>query len=431
MRVLTISPKMKMIPQWMMIMTLVMMIAGVHLIKPAAAKVALVEVTAEGLGMTQRDAIMDALKIAIGQVNGMSVSSQVISRMSSQVVDTDMGSQFLSSAEFIEDISTATDGHVDSFAIVSTRTRPDFNNAVEVVLKVKVAKLVTSPQLNRLRLAVIEPYLDPAIANRADAPGFARDLRREVEDYLTQTRRFAMIDRAMMSDTQKELNLIATAGMATRESVRLGQRVGSDYLVILSIHDLGRVMKERQILGTTNILQDIRDETELSIRIIDVATSQIKFASTQRYSVDPKQDALDSSAAFRVGELITNAIYPAQVVAVDGTNLTIGQGGITMTRGTEYHLVALGERLSDPYSGESIGRKETIIGRVRITNVQSKQATAEILSLEPSGRNALKPGQTVLRPIHPDPLAEALNAQQELEAAKSKIETQKQNFFEE
>jgi hypothetical protein len=351
--------------------------------------------------------------------------------MSSQVVDTDMGSQFLSSAEFIEDISTATDGHVDSFAIVSTRTRPDFNNAVEVVLKVKVAKLVTSPQLNRLRLAVIEPYLDPAIANRADAPGFARDLRREVEDYLTQTRRFAMIDRAMMSDTQKELNLIATAGMATRESVRLGQRVGSDYLVILSIHDLGRVIKERQILGTTNILQDIRDETELSIRIIDVATSQIKFASTQRYSVDPKQDALDSSAAFRVGELITNAIYPAQVVAVDGTNLTIGQGGITMTRGTEYHLVALGERLSDPYSGESIGRKETIIGRVRITNVQSKQATAEILSLEPSGRNALKPGQTVLRPIHPDPLAEALNAQQELEAAKSKIETQKQNFFEE
>ena len=431
MRVLTISPKMKMIPQWMMIMTLVMMIAGVHLIKPAAAKVALVEVTAEGLGMTQRDAIMDALKIAIGQVNGMSVSSQVISRMSSQVVDTDMGSQFLSSAEFIEDISTATDGHVDSFAIVSTRTRPDFNNAVEVVLKVKVAKLVTSPQLNRLRLAVIEPYLDPAIANRADAPGFARDLRREVEDYLTQTRRFAMIDRAMMSDTQKELNLIATAGMATRESVRLGQRVGSDYLVILSIHDLGRVIKERQILGTTNILQDIRDETELSIRIIDVATSQIKFASTQRYSVDPKQDALDSSAAFRVGELITNAIYPAQVVAVDGTNLTIGQGGITMTRGTEYHLVALGERLSDTYSGESIGRKETIIGRVRITNVQSKQATAEILSLEPSGRNALKPGQTVLRPIHPDPLAEALNAQQELEEAKSKIETQKQNFFEE
>jgi hypothetical protein len=431
MRVLTISPKIMMVSRWMMIMTLVMMIAGVHLIKPASARVALVEVTAEGLGMTQRDAIMDALKNAIGQVNGMSISSQVISRMSSQTVDTDMGSEFFSSAEFIEDISTATDGHVDSFAIVSSRTRPDFNDAIEVVLKVKVAKLVTSPQLNRLRLAVIEPHLDPAIANRIDAPGFARDLRREVEDYLTQTRRFAMIDRAMMLDTQKELNLIATAGMATRESVRLGQRVGSDYLVILSIHDLGRVIKERQILGTTKTQRNIRDETELSIRIIDVATSQIKFASTQRYSVDPAQDALDSHTAFRVGELITNAIYPAQVVAVDGTNLTIGQGGITMTRGTEYHLVALGERLADPYSGESIGRKETIIGRVRITNVQSKQATAEILSLDPSGRNALKPGQTVLRPIYPDPLAEALNAQQELEAAKSKIETQKQNFFEE
>jgi len=102
-----------------------------------------------------------------------------------------------------------------------------------------------------------------------------------------------------------------------------------------------------------------------------------------------------------------------------------------MTRGTEYHLVALGERLADPYSGESIGRKETIIGRARITSVQSKQATAEVLMLEPSGRNFLKPGQTILRPIYPDPLAEASQTQQEMEAAKSKIETQKQNFFEE
>ena len=431
MSVKTTSPRHMMMWRGMVILTLVMMITSVNLIKPASAKVALVEVTAEGLGMTQRDAIMDALKTAIGQVNGMSVSSQVISRMSSQVVDTDTSSQFISSTDFIEDISTATAGHIDSFSIVSTRTRPDFNHAIEVILKVNVAKFDASGQLNRLRLAVIPPHLDPAIANRADAPGFASDLRREVEDYLTQTRRFAMIDRAMMSDTQEELNLIATAGMATRESVRLGQRVGSDYLVILSIHDLGRITKQRQILGTTNILKEVRDETELSVRIIDVATSQIKFASTQRYSVDPNTLALDSHAAFRVGEMIANAIFPAQVVAVDGTSLTSGQGGITLTRGTEYHLVALGERLADPYSGESIGRKETIIGRVRITNVQSKQATAEVLMLEPSGRNYLKPRQAILRPIYPDPQLEASNAQQELEAATSKIETQKQNFFEE
>jgi hypothetical protein len=431
MSVMTISQRHMMVMRWLMILMLIMMITSINLIKPATAKVTLVEVTAEGLGMSQKDAIMDALKTAIGQVNGISVSSQVISRISSQVVDTDTGSQFISSTDFIEDISTATDGHVDSFAIISTRTRPDFNNAIEVILKVNVAKFSASPQLNRLRLAVIQPHLDNAIANRADAPGFASDLRREVEDYLTQTRRFAMIDRAMMSDTQAELNLIATAGMATREGVRLGQRVGSDYLVILSIHDLGRITKQRQILGTTNILQEVRDETELSVRIIDVATSQIKFASTQRYSVDPAQDALDSHAAFRLGEMIANAIYPAQVVAVDGASLTIGQGGITMTRGTEYHLVALGERLADPYSGESIGRKETIIGRALITSVQSKQATAEVLMLEPSGQNFLKPGQTILRPIYPDPLAEANLAAQEMEAAKSKIETQKQNFFEE
>ena len=139
MSVMTISQRNIMVMRWLMILMLIMMITSINLIKPATAKVTLVEVTAEGLGMSQKDAIMDALKTAIGQVNGISVSSQVISRISSQVVDTDTGSQFISSTDFIEDISTATDGHVDSFAIISTRTRPDFNNAIEVILKVNVA----------------------------------------------------------------------------------------------------------------------------------------------------------------------------------------------------------------------------------------------------------------------------------------------------
>src|SRR5210317_1253637 len=120
MSVMTISQRNTMVMRWLMILMLIMIITSINLIKPATAKVTLVEVTAEGLGMSQKDAIMDALKTAIGQVNGISVSSQVISRISSQVVDTDTGSQFISSTDFIEDSSTATDGHVDSFAIISS-----------------------------------------------------------------------------------------------------------------------------------------------------------------------------------------------------------------------------------------------------------------------------------------------------------------------
>jgi hypothetical protein len=150
----------------------------------ASANIKLVEVQAEGIGMTQRDAILDALKTAVGQINGMDISSQTISRLATQVIDTDQYTEFTASTEFVEDISSATSGQIDSFDIVSSRVRPDFNNAIEVVLRVKVAKYVASKQLNRLRMSVYDPYLDASIASDPDAIRFARSLRRKVEDYL-------------------------------------------------------------------------------------------------------------------------------------------------------------------------------------------------------------------------------------------------------
>ena len=394
----------------------------------ASANIKLVEVQAEGIGTTQRDAILDALKTAVGQINGMDISSQTISRLATQVIDTDQYTEFTASTEFVEDISSATSGQIDSFDIISSRVRPDFNNAIEVVLRVKVAKYVASKQLNRLRMSVYDPYLDASIASDPDAIRFARSLRRKVEDYLTQTRRFAMLDRQMLTDTQDELNLIANGGMPTSELARLGQRVGSDYLVMITVYEHGRIVNDRQLLGTTAIKRDVIDMAEVSVRIIGVATSQIKYAKNQIFQIDPAKAALDEHASFQLGQFISNAIYPAKIVAIDGAVLTIGQGGDTMQNGAEYHIVQQGERLADPYTKESIGRKETIIGIARITRVQSKQSTAEIISLD---MNISAESSLILRPIYADPLVEAADAAQKMKDAKSKIQDQKNNFFEE
>lgn len=393
----------------------------------ASTSIKMIEVRAEGIGATQRDAILDALKIAIGQVNGMDISSQTISRLATQVTDTNQSTEIFSSSEFVEDIATATSGQVESFDILSSRIRPDFNNYIEVVLRVKVAKYVASQQLNRIRMSVYDPYLNKNIASDPNAISFARSLRRKVEDYLTQTRRFAMLDRQMLSDTQEELNLIAGGGMATTELARLGQRVGSDYLVFLTVYKYDRLINDRQLLGTNTIKREIKDVAEVSVRIIDVATSQIKYAKSQTFQIDPAQLSLDDHISFQLGQFISNAIYPAKVVAINGSMLTIGQGGDTMKRGSDYHLVMLGERLADPYTKESIGRKETIIGLARITDVQSYQSTAEIISLN---INVSSQTQLLLRPIYSDPLAEAAEKTQKMNDAKVKIQDQKNNFFE-
>ena len=81
-----------------------------------------------------------------------------------------------------------------------------------------------------------------------------------------------------------------------------------------------------------------------------------------------------------IGQTIQNAIYPARIVAIDGDTVTIGQGGKTFARNEIYELVQLGERMIDPYTKESLGRKENIIGMIEITEVTPKMAYGKILN---------------------------------------------------
>jgi len=70
------------------------------------------------------------------------------------------------------------------------------------------------------------------------------------------------------------------------------------------------------------------------------------------------------------------------VVALSPGQVTLSQGGDTLAVGDEFTLLLLGERLRDPYTKESLGRQESPVGTVRVSSVQAKMATAEILTLE-------------------------------------------------
>ena len=83
--------------------------------------------------------------------------------------------------------------------------------------------------------------------------------------------------------------------------------------------------------------------------------------------------------ANKTAETILNAIYPIRVIDINKKSLTLGQGGKSIKKNAEYNLVKLGERMRDPYTKESLGRKEVVVGTVKITNVQSKMSTAKIL----------------------------------------------------
>ena len=418
--------------RWMLVAILMgVVLTGTAVISHSAQArgVEIVSVQSQGLGITQRDAVLDGVREAVSMVNGMAIASQTSLAELTTEVTTDTDTTFLMSSAFMEQVSTATSGIVEGYDILSS-SEDASTGLVIVELSVRVARYTASKQLDRLRMALGAMRIDNNVQDRAAAAEFAEDLQDGVIDYLTQTRRFAMIDRQLMADTQAELNFVATANVPTRELARLGNQVGTDYLVVLELRDLFTTVSERKMATTNRVRRKTALTSEAGVRIIDVATSQIKFSGTVDSLGDKDYRDLARKASRAIGRYIQNAIYPIRIIAIDGDVLTLGQGGKTIERGERYSLIRLGERLYDPYTKESLGYQETAVGTVMITTVRAKQSKAEIETLDGADIATLTGYEYVVRPIEPAADAEMEAARERVKKAKDQVKSLKDKFDE-
>ena len=393
----------------------------------ASGSIETVELQSQGIGATQRDAVLDGVREAVSMVNGMAMAAETSLTELTAEVTTESDSAFLMSSAFMEQISTATSGIVEGYEILSSG-RDAGTGLVTVDLMVRVARYETSTQLDRLRMALSAMRIDNNVKDRGVAPEFAEDLQDGVIDYLTQTRRFAMIDRQLMAESQAELDFVATANVPTRELARLGNQVGTDYLVVLELRDLVTTVSERKMATSNRIRRKTLLTSEVGVRIIDVATSQIKVSGTVDTHGNKDYRSLAREASRAIGRYIQNAIYPVRIIAIDGNVLTLGQGGKTIERGERYSLIRLGERLYDPYTKESLGYKETTVGSVIITTVRAKQSKAEIETFDGADMAALTGYEYVVRPIEPAAGAELEAARERVKKAKDQVKSLKDKF---
>ena len=155
----------------------VFMILAVMSVGSASARVEIVEVNVEGLGMTLRDAIMDGVRSAVSMVNGVEVAAQTSLLTSSVSVETDQGEAYAASSAFAEQISSSTKGVVESYDVINYEQDAGLGNNYVVQLSVKVAKYKQSKQLDRLRMAVTGLYIDNTVSDRSKADKTAYDLQ--------------------------------------------------------------------------------------------------------------------------------------------------------------------------------------------------------------------------------------------------------------
>ena len=375
----------------------------------AANKVVLVPVEASGWGESKRDATLAALGEAIAQVNGRTVAAANSMKRASVETGVDDESTYEWRKELKSEVADSLRGVVDSYEILSEKAD---GNGWEIAVRAMVAKLVSDGS-KRKPLAII-----PFTTGRGDISIFGESWDREeasriltqlLVDKITSTRRFAVIDREFIDVTQQEASLkVNNPLMPMTQLLELANRLVAEYMIVGQLESITATRTTNYVEILKRDVYSDRASATVALRVIDVGSDQVKYAGTDVfYFADdeiPKSGGatavgtkLLEVAAERITEAMLDAIYPISLVAIDGDIVTLNQGGDTISSGNLYELYRYGEKIIDPYTKESLGRSETLVGEISVERVNPKTSLGRIVRREPGEILEFKQKAFVLR----------------------------------
>ena len=386
-----------------------------------------IDVKAKGIGSTYTEALNNSLSNAIAQVNGRSIETQTSLKKISQSISTNKDNSYYTSKEFQKTIKEQTQGYVSNFKILNEEKSS--NGIVKISISAKIGKYKLKKSAQRKRIAVMPfYYFDTSFKLKDNVVSNSKIddlLIQNLVSYLVQTRKFTVLDREYMHDMNSELNIIKTNQTNIEETVKLGQKLFSDYIMVGTLQKLYTEEKTIKIKNSNNSVTTEKAFIEFSYRIIDVPTSQIMFSDDYIGIFDiEKKDMVSlegdiiKKATLEIGSTILNAIYPLRIEKISGDIIYIGQGGLELKVGDEFTIIELGEKIKDSYTNEYIGREQKEVGKLEITQVNSKTSSGKILEQNYVLEENFEPKKYILRKI--------ITNVSDIDIAKDKINAKKE-----
>jgi len=356
----------------------------------AASNIEIVTVQVEGKGANRQFAIDNGLVQAISQVNGLRITeqAQLITQINNVTVTTQMQSAILNN------------NAIKSWKIISEKKTDDF---YIVKLSVDVPKFKPSLDSKRLKIAIVPFRISNEVGDKKMAGSLQGNLTTELENFLTQTSRFTMLDRSFLSDQSNELAFINNASVNINEYAKLGNRLGADYLIVGSIESSSNNRSERKSRVSDKVIVSSSSFTKLTFRVIDITTSQIKFADSLSLTNGDAQNL-----AKKIGNQIIESIFPIRIISANVGGVILGQGGGTIAIGDKFTVYQLGKVLKDPYTSESLGQEEIDVALIEVTNILPKTSNAKIISSKLDIMKLVDKEKLIIRPYR-EAVAEPLN----------------------
>jgi curli biogenesis system outer membrane secretion channel CsgG len=202
-----------------------------------------------------------------------------------------------------------------------------------------------------------------------------------------QTRKFTVLARSDAKEIQEE-NKIAG------DVFDFGK---SDLTLVVSIDDFQDFTQTATFatIGKTATKRVIRFSAVA--KLYETKTNKlVETANFQEQTLDTEEELANSESsggelsdallvsltrrmAEKVAQRVADIAFPARILAKTGKIVTINRGdGTGIAVGQLWEVFALGEELTDPDTGASLGREEVSVGQVRIQRVTPRTAQGEV-----------------------------------------------------
>jgi curli biogenesis system outer membrane secretion channel CsgG len=362
----------------------------------------------KGVATTREQAIKKALHEAVGQVQGVLVTSGVASSAAS-VGSIDVTREEVNKSIEMEGISvrsqdsitlTLAEGLVKSYEVVDEGKTDE--GKFEVTVDVEVYDYQSPLATTKLSLAVSPFEVQGKAYVFGDITVSGVELTKQFSQRLTtllrDSGRFDLLDRDYDKAFQDEMNIIKSGDTDIEQKGRLKQVQGADYLLTGRIRRATIETEQKEIPTTGIRSEEYRGHFVGEVRLLIPATRQVAFSHEYRIKLetpeikeladewqrderdfDQIKDAFLDLTVRQIIEDVLNDIYPVRIAMVEQDQVILDQGGQRMKPDAVYEVFTKGKTIVDPQTHEVLGQDEGKVATLKVVRILPKFSYAQIL----------------------------------------------------
>lgn len=264
--------------------------------------------TGEGSGQTKEIATRNAVLEAISKLKGLSAEKNL--NLQSLEVPTLFGTVLTN-----PQMSVATKGRIDSYDIISVNIEPNGWYMVRVNVYKTLFERSKKPSVT--------------IINASRFKELGETLQRRLTNDLVQSKKFNVLDRKNDAYYKAEKQLIESEDASSEDVYKLGNILGTDYMLIVNLRDLGKSSSSSSGVASTSASSKAsKADVVVDYQMILFATKEVKLANTLTLTLSLKDGGVKANeeAMGQISKAVStdllNTLYPLVVAAMQDKEIT-------------------------------------------------------------------------------------------------------------